>query len=140
MAKKPGKKAKAASKEKLLSLGSGLSGIMGVFSSWAVCHNVCMAAIALLAVLGVTVTGMPLLFLQDVAVPLWTLAVVIFAILLFLKVRKMGCLPGKALLLNAGLIVAGTPFKSAMPPQAFWIVGGSLVLAAAFLFAKDKLR
>jgi len=77
MKKKTVKLAKAKGlKERFLSIISSASGLMGVFSSWTVCHNVCTAAIALLAVIGITVTGMPLLFLQGVAVPLWTVAVI----------------------------------------------------------------
>ncbi|MBI2580451.1 hypothetical protein HYV85_01450 [Candidatus Woesearchaeota archaeon] len=126
-------------KEKILSATSSASGLMGVFSSWTVCHNVCTAAIALLAIIGITVVGMPLLFLQKVAVPFWTAAVIIFAVLLFLKLRKMGCLSGKALTLNAGLIVAGTPFQAAQQfSKLLWIVGGVLTLTAILLFLRDK--
>ena len=87
------KKAKKGLKENIVSAISGFSGLMGVFSSWTVCHNVCTAAIALLAIIGITVTGMPLLFLQSVAVPFWTAAVILLIVLLILKWRKMGCLP-----------------------------------------------
>lgn len=125
-------------KENIASAISGFSGLMGVFSSWAVCHNVCTAAIALLAIIGITVTGMPLLFLQSVAVPFWTAAVILLIALLVLKWRKMGCLSGKMLLLNSGLVVMGTPFGTQFR-QLFWLVGGALVLAAAFSFVKGKV-
>lgn len=147
MAKKGGKQAgrhlaKAKGlKEKSLSIISSASGLMGVFSSWTVCHNVCTAAIALLAVIGIAVTGMPLLFLQGVAVPFWTAAVILFAVLLFLKLRKMGCLSGRMLTLNAGLIVFGTPLQ---PLQQFSLVfriaGGALVLAAIAMFISGRIR
>ena len=127
-------------KEKILSATSSASGLMGVFSSWTVCHNVCTAAIALLAIIGITVTGMPLLFLQSVAVPFWVAAVALFAILLLLKVRKMGCLSGKMLLLNAGLITAGIPFQAARQfSKVFWLAGGALVLAALLMIFRDRL-
>ncbi|MBI2141288.1 hypothetical protein HYU16_02585 [Candidatus Woesearchaeota archaeon] len=127
-------------KEKILSATSSASGLMGIFSSWTVCHNVCTAAIALLALIGVTVVGMPLLFLQKVAVPFWTAAVILFGILLLLKLRKMGCLSGKALMLNAGLIVAGTPFQAAQQFNLiFWTAGGALVALSVILLIKDKI-
>ncbi len=138
MAKKSSESAKASDlKEKILSAGSGISGLMGVFSSWTVCHNVCTAAIAILALIGITVTGMPLLFLQSVAVPFWTAAVLILAVLLLLKWRKMGCFSGKMLLLNAGLVVMGTPFAASFR-WLFWMVGGALALAALFLFVRKR--
>lgn len=127
-------------KEKALSAASGLSGLMGIFSSWTVCHNVCTAAIALLAVIGVVVTGMPLLFLQKVAVPFWTAAVIIFSVLLFLKLRKMGCLSGKMLALNAGLIVMGTPFAGLQRFSAvFYVVGGAITMTAVVMLVRAKL-
>lgn len=127
-------------KERIMSATSSASGLMGVFSSWTVCHNVCTATIALLAIIGITVVGMPFLFLQKVAVPLWTAAVILFAVLLVLKMRKMGCLSGKALTLNAGLIVAGTPFQAAQHfSLVFWATGGALVALSVILLIKDKL-
>src|SRR3989338_7509584 len=128
-------------KEKILSATSSASGLMGVFSSWTVCHNVCTAAIALLAIIGITVTGMPLLFLQSVAVPFWSAAVILFAVLLFLKLRKMGCLSGRMLALNAGLIVFGTPLQSLQQfSLLFRVAGGALILAAAIMFISSKVK
>ncbi len=141
MVKKAKTKQETGLKEKLLSFASSLSGLMGVFSSWTVCHNVCTAAIALLAIIGITVTGMPLLFLQGVAVPFWTAAVILFAVLLFLKLRKMGCLSGRMLTLNAGLIVFGTPLQPLQQfSLLFRIAGGALILAAAVMLIRSRLR
>ncbi len=142
MKKKSGKQAKSTGlKEKILSFGSGISGLMGVFSSWTVCHSVCTAAIALLAIIGITVTGMPLLFLQSVAVPFWTAAVILFAVLLFLKLRKMGCLSGKMLTLNAGLIVFATPLQPLQQFSLLFRVAGSvLILAAVVMFVRSRIR
>lgn len=39
--------------------GSGSAGV-GALGAFGVCHSVCQAAIALLAVFGITLTGMPL--------------------------------------------------------------------------------
>ncbi len=126
-------------KEKILSLTSSFSGLMGVFSSWTVCHNVCIALIALLAIIGITVVGMPLLFLQKVAVPFWTVAVILFAVLLALKMRKMGCLSGKALTLNAGLIVFGMPLQSLQQfSLLFRVAGGAIILAAVAMFISGR--
>ena len=61
-------------KEKVMGATGSVSGVASVFGSWQVCHNICLGLIAVLAVLGVTVTGMPLLFLTKWAIPLWTIA------------------------------------------------------------------
>ncbi len=128
-------------KEKILSLGSSVSGLMGVFSSYAVCHTVCTAAIALLAIIGIIVTGMPLLFLQSVAVPFWTAAVILFAVLLFLKLRKMGCLSGNMLTLNAGLIVFATPLQPLQQfSLLFRVAGSALILAAAVMLIGSRIK
>lgn len=142
MKKKAGKPAKATGiKEKSVSIISSASGFMGVFGSWTVCHNVCTAAIAILAVIGVTVTGMPLLFLQSVAVPLWTAAVILFAMLLFLKLRKMGCLSGRMLTLNAGLVVFGTPLQPLQQfSLLFRIAGSVLIVTAIVMFVSSRVR
>lgn len=142
MKKKSGKQPKSTGlKEKILSLGSSVSGLMGVFSSWSVCHTVCTAAIALLALVGITVTGMPLLFLQSLAVPFWTAAVILFAVLLFLKLRKMGCLSGRMLTLNAGLIVFATPLQSLQQfSLLFRLAGGALIVAAVVMLVGSRIK
>ncbi|MBI2145031.1 hypothetical protein HYU18_01775 [Candidatus Woesearchaeota archaeon] len=132
---------KASLRERLLSVGSGASGLMGIFSSWAVCHNVCTAAIAFLAVMGVTVTGMPLLFLQSVAVPLWTAAVALLVVLLILKIRKMGCLSTNALMLNGGIIIFGMPLQALQDFILFFrLAGGAVILVAAARLLKTRLK
>ncbi|HIG98634.1 TPA: hypothetical protein HA231_04390 [Candidatus Woesearchaeota archaeon] len=128
-------------REKALSAASGLSGLMGVFSSWTVCHNVCTAAIALLAIIGITVAGMPLLFLQSVAVPFWTAAVLIFAVLVALKLKGMGCLSGNALMLNGGLILFGMPLQSLQGfILLFRLAGSVLILAAVARYVSSRFR
>src|SRR3989338_2126341 len=128
-------------REKALSAASGLSGLMGVFSSWTVCHNVCTAAIALLAIIGITVAGMPLLFLQSVAVPFWTAAVLIFAVLVALKLKGMVCLSGNALMLNGGLILFGMPLQSLQGfILLFRLAGSVLILAAVARYVSSRFR
>ena len=131
----------AAMRDRAMSGLSGFSGLMGVFSSWTVCHNVCTAAIALLAIIGITVVGMPLLFLQKVAVPFWTAAVLLLGVLLVLKAKKMGCISGNALMLNAGLIVVGTPFQAAKQfSYALWSIGGALVVVSLISMLKGRTK
>jgi len=50
---------------KKLGILGGASGGLGVLGLHSVCHVACEGLIVALAVLGIAVTGMPLLFLQD---------------------------------------------------------------------------
>ena len=59
------------------------TGVLGIFSgiasflgSYQVCHSACLALISLLSLVGITVAGMPLLFLTQVAIPFWITAFV----------------------------------------------------------------
>lgn len=128
-------------KEKFLSVISSLGSVMGVFSSWTVCHNVCTAAIALLAVIGITVTGMPLLFLQSVALPFWLAGLGLFFVLLSLKILRMGCLSSKALIFNGGLLLFATPIASLQKFSViFRVVGGVIVLFAVIAYIDGRIR
>ncbi|MEK6838091.1 MAG: hypothetical protein AABX69_05555 [Nanoarchaeota archaeon] len=137
MAKKKGSKGTGV-KEKLIGTAGSLSGVTGFLGSYQVCHNLCMGAIALLSVIGITVVGMPLLFLTKVAVPFWIAAVALLLVTVVVHVKKR-CVPGKLLVFNSGLVVAGVPFQ---PVQKFslilWSVGGALAALSMILFFKDK--
>lgn len=96
--------------------------------------------IFLLSLVGITITGMPLLFLTKIAIPLWTIAVLLLVVTVILYQTKK-CISKNLIILNAGLIIAGTPFKSLQGYSIFfWIVGGSISLAAILLFVKDRIR
>src|SRR3989344_8300745 len=74
-------------KEKYVSYFSSLSGISGVFSSYQVCHSICLGVIALLSLIGITLVGLPFLFLQKWALPLWTIALILYGISLFIYIK-----------------------------------------------------
>lgn len=117
-----------------------VSGIASILGSWQVCHNVCLGLIFLLSLAGITITGMPLLFLTKIAVPLWTAAVLLLLATIILY-RAKKCISRSLIILNAGLIIAGVPFKSLQGYSAFfWIFGGLVSLAAILLFIKDRLK
>jgi len=97
-----------------------------------------MAVIALLSVIGITVSGMPLMFLTKVAVPFWIAGVAMLGLLGYMR-TKMKCVSGKLLTLNSGLLIAGIPFAPINQyPAVLWSIGGVLVIAAAGLYVKDK--
>ena len=45
-------------------IGAGFAGL-GAAGAFGLCHTICMAVIAGLAMVGITITGMPLMFLND---------------------------------------------------------------------------
>ena len=127
-------------KEKIISATGSVSGAASVLGSWQVCHNVCLGIIALLSLVGITIAGMPLLFLTKIAVPFWIAAFTLLLVTIALYTKKK-CISGKLILFNSGLIIAGVPFK---PLQGFlvlfWVAGGILVFTAIFLFIKYKTK
>ena len=123
--------------EKLANYAGSISGGVSVLSSWQICHNICLGIIALLSVIGITVTGMPLLFLTRLAVPLWTTAVVLLGLSALLYIKKK-CISKNLLIMNSGLIIAGIPFQSLQKFSAFfWIIGGLIAAAGIILLIKD---
>ncbi len=133
-------KTKRFIEEKGATLTSSVSGAMSFLGGYQVCHNVCLGIIALLSVIGITVVGMPLLFLQKVAVPFWILAFVLFLISLVFYFGK-GCISRNLLIFNSGVLIAGIPFGFVQPYiSLFWIVGGAFVLISVVLFVRKKLR
>ncbi len=127
-------------KEKLISSTSSISGLSGIFSSYNACHSVCTLAISLLSVVGITVAGMPLLFLQKVALPIWIFAVVLFAATLLLYYKNRHCMSKNMLIANFGLLTIGTPFvqDTGFKPY-FWVVGGAIAAVAIVMSVKNKL-
>ncbi|MEK6872457.1 MAG: hypothetical protein AABW90_00410 [Nanoarchaeota archaeon] len=125
-------------KEKLASIISSFSGTMGFLGGWQVCHNLCLGLIALLSVIGITLVGMPLLFLTKVAIPFWIAAVILFGVTLLFYFKKK-CISKSLLLLNLGIIIAGVPFSQIQKFIIyFWIMGGTIITIGILIFIKDK--
>jgi len=125
--------------EKMIGATGSISGAASILGSWQICHNLCLGLIALLGLVGITLTGMPLLFFTKIAVPLWGIAIVLLGVVLYFYHTK-NCVSRNLLLINAGLIIAGTPFQALQEFQIlFWIVGGLLVIIGSGLFIKEKL-
>ncbi len=127
-------------KEKSLSITSSASGVMGFLGGYQVCHNICLGIIALLSIIGITLVGMPLLFLTKVAIPFWTAAVVLFGVTMVFYFKSK-CISKNLLLFNGGIIIAGVPFQQFQNfTTIFWIVGGSFIIMSVLLYIKDKLN
>lgn len=127
-------------KEKTAGILGSISGFTSFLGSWQVCHNICLALIALLSVIGITVTGMPLLFLTTIAKPLWIVAVILLIITFSVYLKKQ-CISSRLLLFNSGLIIAGIPFQFLQKLfLIFWIVGGSIAITSIVLYINDKIK
>lgn len=124
--------------ERVLGASGSISGVASVLGSWQLCHSLCLAAIAALSVIGITITGMPFLFLTEIAVWVWLVALVLLAgtALLYWKKR---CISRSLLIVNTGLIVAGIPFARNLS-VAYWVVGGSIVAWGIGVFVMDRRR
>lgn len=127
-------------KEKLIGATGTLSGFTSILGSWQICHNVCLGLIFLLSLAGITITGMPLLFLTKIAVPLWTIAVLLLLATIILYQTKR-CISKNLIIFNAGLIIAGVPFGPLQQYSAFfWSIGGLISLAAIIFFIKSRIE
>lgn len=127
-------------KEKFIGATGSISGAASILGSWQICHSMCLGLIALLSIIGITIVGMPLLFLTKVAIPFWTAAVVLLAVTVYFYIKRK-CISSRLIMINSGLIIAGTPFQAVQAySKFFWIVGGLLVLTGISLFIKDKVQ
>ena len=127
-------------KEKLIGATGSVSGAASILGSWQVCHNVCLGIIALLGLIGITVAGMPLLFLTKIAMPIWIIAVLLLALTIWIYTSKK-CISRNLIIFNSGLIIAGTPFQQVQQFSVFfWVIGGLLAAAGASLFVKEKIQ
>jgi len=125
-------------KEKITGLLGSVSGGMSIISAHNVCHNLCLGLIAILTVFGITVSGMPLGFLQDYNLLFWNMAVFFLVISLIFYVRLRKCISHKMIVFNSGLIVSSVPFEQLQKYNTlFYILGGILVLISIVLYIKD---
>ena len=127
-------------KEKLLGATGSISGAASVLGSWQICHNICLGLIAALSIIGITVTGMPLVFFTKIAVPMWLVAVGLLIVTILIYLKKP-CISRNLIIVNSGIIVAGVPFQPVQQYSLFfWIVGGAIVLSGIFFFIRDRTR
>lgn len=130
-------------KDKIISKIAGatgsISGGASVLGSWQICHNVCLGIVALLSIIGITITGMPLAFLTTVAVPMWIIALGLFMVVFALHLSRK-CISPNLLIINFGLIIAGFPFSFIGRYEIiFWIIGGAFVFAGVTLYIRNKV-
>ncbi len=126
---------------KLIQGTNTVSGSVSVLGSYQICHNICMGLISLLSILGITIVGMPLVFLTKIATPFWIAAISLLALMTILKLTIMKGLSTNMMIFNSGLIIMGIPFKILqIYKNYFFIIGGLIVFIAIILMIKTKWR
>lgn len=118
---------------------SGVSGSLSFLGGWQVCHNLCLGVIAFLSLVGISVAGMPLLFLTQYAPYFWSLAIVLLIPTLFMYFRNRQCMSKSLILFNVGIIVFSFPFFQEIS-LAFWSIGAIIIIYTIISFAKNKIE
>lgn len=131
-----------ALKNRLLKGSGTTSGALGAIGSvHNVCHSLCTTVVSILAIFGVTLNILPLMFLQTYQSYFWW-AALLFTSLSFYFYRKQTTKVGRdrnLLILNAGLLLFGLPFKQlANYTDFFRFFGGSLAMVGILLFFLGK--
>ncbi|MBI4173620.1 MAG: hypothetical protein HY519_02765 [Candidatus Aenigmarchaeota archaeon] len=116
---------------KKAAVASTVSSSISLLGSYNICHSLCLGALYVLGLLGITAAGLPFLFLQDYAIYFWSLAVLLLAISLAVMHTGRKCLPAKLLIANIGIIIASVPFQELQPYLLFFYLAGSVVILYA---------
>src|SRR3989338_10623070 len=125
-------------KDKIVAATGSVSGATGILGSWQICHNLCLGLIWLLSIVGITASGMPLLFLTKIAIPVWMIAMLLFVITTYMYIYKK-CIAKSLWLFNAGLFIAGVPFPELQPYQLlFWVAGGFVAFCGIIIYLEKK--
>ncbi len=132
------KKTKATKEGRIVGAANAASAGGSVIGAHNVCHAICLAAVALLSVIGVTISSNALMFLQDFALPFWIMGIAFLSIGVFLYMRFC-CISKKLLLFNAGLLVIGMPFVQTLSyVWIFWLIGAAIAGYAALWYFSEK--
>ena len=131
------RKIKPDRKRKSLTAVSSISGCISFLGGWQICHNLCLVVIALLSAIGVTVAGMPLLFLNQYAVYFWSAAALLLIPTLIMYWKNKACMSSKLVIFNLGIVIASVPFAQSYQ-IILWSIGGILIAYSIFLFLRNK--
>ena len=95
----------------------------GLGTSFAVCHSVCQSLVAVLAIMGITLLGMPLAFLEPYSIPLLIVAAASLGFSVWLCIKHS--LPLRTLLkpLGIGFLAAAIIVFSIFYINAFTMIG-----------------
>jgi hypothetical protein len=128
-------------KEKIASMFSIFSGSLSLLSSWQVCHNLCLAIIVVLSMIGITIVGMPLLFLTKYAHIFWFIAVLLLILNLVMYWKNRRRVSKNLIFVNIGILIAAKPFDLFQSYQLlFFVIGGTIIVYSFILSLRSKLK
>lgn len=128
-----------ALKDKLVGVAGTASATTSILGGYQICHSVCIGIIGLLSIVGITVVGMPLMFLTKVAVPFWIVGIIFLSGMTLLTYTKKLHFSQNLMLANAGLLIAGTPFQTVQSfKMLLWFLGGALVVTSIILALQSR--
>lgn len=115
------------------SAGGSIAGIHNV------CHSICMLAVSVLSVVGITIASDALMWLQGLALPFWTFGVAMLAATLLMRMRMGPCISLKLIVANTGLLIVGVPFVQlqALAPL-FWATGAGVTAYALLWYFNER--
>lgn len=115
-------------KERFASIFSSLSGSLSFLGGWQICHNLCLGIVAALSLIGITIVGMPLLFLTKYAIYFWSVAVLLLIPTLIMYWRNRSYISKNLIMANIGIIIAAVPFDFLQTYNfLFWAAGVILI-------------
>ena len=124
-------------KQKKFVAASGISGSLSFLGSWQICHNLCLAVVAALSLIGISIVGMPLLFLTQYAVYFWAAAAVFLIPTLYMYFKHPKCMSKNLIIFNIGILIFSVPFVQELNP-VFWAIGGGIISYTFYDFLKTR--
>lgn len=125
-------------KNALTEGGASISGLLGGIGSWyTLCLSLCMSIVSFFALFGITLTILPLMFLQTYQLYFWLTAFVFTAASFYFykKQKRHLTIDRDLLVINAGLLLFGLPFQQLTDYRDFFrFIGVSLILGGLFFF------
>lgn len=94
----------------------------------------------MLSAVGITVVGMPLLFLTQYAVYFWSAAVLLLIPTLIIYWKNRKCMSSNLIIFNVGIVIVSIPFVQFPFQIALWMIGGALILYTVSIFLKSRIK
>ncbi len=126
-------------------IGGTASGTLGSIGSLPnACHSLCMSVVSLLAVFGITLNILPLMFIQTYRFYFWLAALVLTALAFYFYQKKQIKLPRDRnfIILNTGLLTFSLPFYFLADYMDFFRFVGVIIAIFGLLsfFLAKKMR
>ncbi|MBI4018598.1 MAG: hypothetical protein HY368_03240 [Candidatus Aenigmarchaeota archaeon] len=129
---------KARRRNGIFSWIGSASGTGAIAGAHNVCHALCQGFVLFMALFGIAVSSTALMFLEDYAPYMWSIGLLFLTVSAYFFIAK-GRGSQKLLLANAGILLAGVPFRQLDDySTAFLAAGGIMITASIFLYLSEK--